>query len=197
MKRSRSVRLMLIGAAAFTVAGCQDDKIEAHTFKDKEACVRQSQGDISEFSAEDCEKAFAEAEREHLRTAPRYDEASLCSSEHGGTCEFVEPTSGGGGGFFMPFMAGYLLGDMMDRNKGGRSHYRAQPLYKTSSGSFATAAGTSVGKRLSGTTSLRPAAFNRAPSVKAPMTKATIASRGGFGASRTAISSSGSRSFGG
>lgn len=196
IKRSSSVKVALMGAAAFSLAACQDDRIEAQSFPNEDACVQASFNPGSDFTAEDCEKTFDLAEKEHERTAPRYAEAKLCEEQHGGECQMVQApaASGGGGGFFMPMMMGYLIGNMMSGNNSHNS-YRAQPLYKTSSGKFATADGKTTMGSLRSTTKISPKSFNAIKTASAkPMTRASVKSSGGFGASRT---SSGKPNFGG
>ena len=206
-KRSSHVHLVLAGAAALGLAACEDDRVDVSTFADQNACVQAAQSGDAGFSAADCEQSYAKALSEHQRTAPRYDEASLCEQQHGGSCEMVTDSSGNS--IFMPVMAGLLIGHAMSnmnrsnvdederRRRGGvyAGPYSARPLYRSSTGSYATASGTTVTKRLGTSAKIAPASF-RASTVKAPMTRATIARSGGFGSSRTAVGS-GSRSFGG
>lgn len=190
-KRSRSVHLALLGAAAFSVAGCRDEAVDALAFPDIASCTAAAGGSESWYSATECETAFAQAEEAHVETAPRYDEMALCEEQHDGACTQVAG-AGGGTSVFIPLMAGYMIGNMMAN---GQRSVASQPLYRTGTGKFATAAGTTLNRNL-GATTLRPAAFRAAPAMTtaAPMTRATVQSTGGFGASRT---SSGSRSFGG
>lgn len=92
----------------------------------------------------------------------------------------------------MPLMMGYMMGNMMS----GRG-YLGRPLYPSASGGLYTASGRSLGALRPGATMrgdpalLRPVQTSRPPQ---PLTRATVASRGGFGAARTF---SGFRSFGG
>src|SRR3546814_781309 len=93
------------------------------------------------YSESACETAIAAATREHLQSAPRYATLADCEAEFG-TCESAAaaasdtpPTQTPGpdqqtaqssmGSFFMPLMAGYMMGQMM----GGRGAM-AQPLYR-------------------------------------------------------------------
>jgi uncharacterized protein YgiB involved in biofilm formation len=191
-KRSSHVHLVLAGAAVLGLAACEDDRVDVSTFADQNACVEAAQSASAGFTAGDCEQGYAKALSEHERTGPRYTEKALCEEQHGGSCEMV--TNSSGGPSFMPFFLGYMMGS----NSSSSSHagpYSARPLYRNSSGSYATASGTTVTKRLGTSAKIAPAGF-RAPTIKAPMTRATVARSGGFGASRTAVGS-GSRSFGG
>ncbi len=189
-KRSRSVHLALLGAAAFGVAGCKDERVEAQAFPDLASCTAAAADAEGWYSPLDCEAAFAQAEAAHAETAPRYDEMALCEEQHDGACTEVAGT--GGGGVFMPLMMGYMMGSMLSN---GRNALAAQPLYRAGSGQYATAGGTTL-DRNTGTATVRPAAFRPAPSTAtaAPMSRATVKATGGFGAARTSV---GSRTLGG
>ncbi|MBP0484839.1 DUF1190 domain-containing protein [Sagittula salina] len=180
-KRSRHVAIAILGAAAFTVAGCREEQVDAAAFPDLKSCLDQAQpGGM--FSTEDCETAFAEAQTLHVEAAPRYDSLAVCEEQHGeGACGTeATATSGGSGSIFMPLLAGYLMGNML----GGRSGLAAaQPLYKNSDGRFTNAARTSTFSSNSGSTKMSTNQFVRPTSTmgKTPMSRATAASRGGFG----------------
>lgn len=190
--RSTTMTALLLGGAAFALSACKEERVEAQVFPDKDACLSAAAEPGSWWTAAECDTSFAEATALHEETAPRYADKALCEEQHDGAC-YVQQSSGGNS-VFLPLMMGYMMGNMMNNNSA--SSYRAQPLYKTSTGSYAAANGTRVSGR-EGATTLRPASFQAATSTKtaAPMTRATVQSRGGFGASRT--SSGGSRSFGG
>ncbi|MCP1167870.1 DUF1190 domain-containing protein [Limimaricola litoreus] len=188
-KRSRHVRLALLGAAAFSLAACREEEVPSAAFPTLDACLEAAAGPGTWVTAESCEEGFGQALEAHVETAPRYDDEALCEAEHGGEC-MVEERPGGGGSVFLPLMAGYLLGNML----GGRGA-RAQPFYGRSGGGFATPGGT-VLNRARGSTTLSPNAFSAGPSTRtaAPMTRSSVARTGGFGAART---NSGVRGFGG
>ena len=114
-KRSRHVALLLAGAAVLTLAGCEDDAVDAQAFPDLNSCIAAAQKDGLWFTEEDCRTQFAAAEQAHLETAPRYESQELCEQQHGqGACG-ADPAAGdpataqqqGGGGFsFMPLLVG-------------------------------------------------------------------------------------------
>ena len=114
-KRSRHVRLALVGATAFTLAACRDEDVPSAAFPTLDACLEAAAGPGTWVTEESCESGFGEALEAHVETAPRYDDQALCEAEHGGEC-LVEERPGGGGSVFLPLMAGYLLGNML----GGR-----------------------------------------------------------------------------
>ncbi|RJL07136.1 DUF1190 domain-containing protein [Paracoccus aestuarii] len=182
-KRSRTVALTLLGAAAFTVAGCREEQVDAQAFPDLASCqAAAAQGGL--FTAAECNQAFAEAETLHVESAPRYDSLEVCEEQHGaGNCGSEAQQAGGSGSIFMPLLAGYLIGSMLGRATGGMA--ASQPMYRNAQGGFTNASGTTnfgsnAGRAQMGAQSFaRPAATAGQP----PMTRANAASRGGFGSS--------------
>lgn len=186
-KRSRSVALFLVGAAAFALAGCVEEKVDASAFPDLESCKNAATAGGA-FSSLECDSAFAAAQQLQVETAPRYDSLEVCEEQHGeGSCSDEAQVTGtsGGGGIFMPLLAGYLIGNMASR--GASAFPAVQPLYKTADGRFTNATGSSTYNSNSGTGTLAASQFSKQPATigKAPMTKATVAARGGFGGAAT------------
>ena len=180
-KRSNRVAIAIIGAAAFTLAGCREEKVDAAAYPDLLSCTDEAnRGGM--FTIQDCETAFAQAEALHVESAPRYDSFEVCEEQHGaGACgSEAAATQGGSGSIFMPLLAGYLIGNMLG-GRGGMS--AAQPLYKTKEGRFTNAAGSSTYSGNRGATKLSTSQFARPATTagKTPMTRATANSRGGFG----------------
>ncbi|AUH35315.1 DUF1190 domain-containing protein [Paracoccus tegillarcae] len=197
-KRSRNVSLAILGAAAFGLAGCKSEETDASAFPDEASCVAAADQGSLFFTAEDCQTAFAQAQQDHLETAPRYESLEVCEAEHGaGNCggDPAAQESGGGGSIFMPLMMGYLLGSALSGSNRG---VMSQPLSRTANGGFATPSGDTRLATNSGTGKVQPAAFNKGPTTmgQPPMTRAQVAQRGGFG--QTAASrGGGTRSVGG
>lgn len=192
-KRSRTVALTILGAASFAVAGCREEQVDAQAFPDLASC-QAAASDGGLFTPDQCQQAFAEAETLHVEAAPRYESLEVCEEQHGaGNCgsESEQVSNGGSGSIFMPLLAGYLIGSMLGRAGGGMS--ASQPMYRNSSGGFTNAAGTSSFSSNSGRGTMGAQQFTRPATTmgQAPMTRATAASRGGFG------SSAGSRGIGG
>jgi uncharacterized protein YgiB involved in biofilm formation len=198
-KRSSYVKLSLMGAAAFSLAACkQEPPVEASIFKDVAECQAAASQPAATVTATDCETSFAEAQKAHEATAPRYAEQSLCEEQHGGSSCYAQPNPNGGGSIFMPLIAGYLIGNMMSggNSLANRSSLSSQPIYQTKDKRYSTAGGTFFSSN-SGKTTVKPAAFTAAkPTVNAaPMTRASVAKTGGFG--RSATATAGRSSFGG
>ena len=179
-KRSRTVALTILGAASFAIAGCREEQVEAQAFPDLASCqAAAAEGGL--FTAAECEQTFAEAEQLHVESAPRYDSLQVCEEQHGeGNCGTeAQQTGGGAGSIFMPLLAGYLIGSML----GGGGLSRSQPMYRTAGGGYTNAAGTSTFSGNTGRAALNSSQFARPAQTmgQAPMTRATAASRGGFG----------------
>lgn len=190
-KRSRVMPAVLLGAAAFALTACQEEEVEASAFPDLAACQQAAASGTVLFSAADCDATFQEALVEYERSAPRYDDQALCEEQHGGECVAQEGGSGGGS-IFMPLMAGYLIGNMLNGNRAA-----TQPLYRDGTGRFATAGGSTVLNGNRGTTRLSPDSFRAAPAAAAPMSRASVNATGGFGSSRTSVAPAGRTSLGG
>ncbi len=192
-KRSRTVALTILGAASFAIAGCREEQVDAQAFPDLASCqAAAASGGL--FTADQCQQAFAEAETLHVEAAPRYDSLQVCEEQHGeGNCgsEADQVQGGGSGSIFMPMLAGYLIGSMLGRAGPGAA--ASQPMYRDARGGFTNAAGTSTFSSNNGRGAMGSQQFTRpaATAGQPPMTKATAASRGGFG------STGGSRGFGG
>lgn len=189
-QRSHRVALCIVGASAFALGGCREEQVEAQAYPDLATCEAAAERD-GLLSQDECAEAMAEAQALHVEAAPRYDSLEVCEAEHGeGACgSEAQVADGGSGSIFMPLLAGYLIGNMM----GGRGLARAQPLYRTPDGRFTNPARTSVLSGNTGRTQVAPAQFTRpaATAGQPPMSRATAASRGGFGRTGT------SRGFGG
>lgn len=176
-KRSRTAPAVAL-AGATALAGCQDDRVEAAVFPSEDRCVAEARAGETWFTEVDCTEAAEAARAEHERSAPRYAEEALCEEQHGAEC--TAEARPGGGSVFLPLVAGYMLGNMA----AGRA---AQPLYRTPGGGYANAAGTArFGSNL-GAARVSPRGFQAAPATAraAPMTRASVARSGGFGAGRT------------
>ncbi|WP_112874440.1 DUF1190 domain-containing protein [Paracoccus endophyticus] len=213
-KRSRHVALMLAGAAVLTLAACEDDQTDAQAFPNLDACLAAAKEGGLWFTADDCRTQFAEAEKTHLETAPRYESRELCEQEHGADACGADPVAQAaadpnapadpnaaaqqqqGGGFsFMPLLVGYMMGSMLSRGGGVFS----QPMIRTPNG-YSTPNGGQTFASNTGAGKVPATTFNRAPATigQQPMTRAQVAQRGGFGAGATArTATGGTRSVGG
>lgn len=192
-KRSRAATALLMGAGAFVLSGCEQPR-DLTFFENPDQC--RSAAEFAEFTSADCDAAFRTALAEHATQAPRYDSLALCEEQHGaGVC--APPHAAGGvpddpeaqtaGVSYMPFIMGYMMGNMM---RSGAAGFAGRPLYRDArTGAMHSSGGDRMafagpGSKVSGSSAqIRPVTAARpAP----PMSRAAVASAGGFGAARTA-----------
>lgn len=191
MKRSRSIRLVLLGSAgAFMLSGC-DDPVDVATkgqlFTDAQACE-------SAYDQKECLDAYKRAETAHVETAPKFANRAECEAEFGvenctpaprQTAVEGDPAqaNAGGGSWFMPAMMGFMMGRMMG---GG---YAAAPIYRDTQNNAYTGRDRTVGRLDS---ARMPPPARAAGSVGVPkfeMARQQNVSRGGFGRSGYSSSS--------
>lgn len=162
MKKSHSIRLVLLGGASVALAACDDGGAlpeSAQFYPTVNECA-------ADHGAKPCEDAKAVADNTQAAEAPRFSQKQQCEQEFGvGNCETRQA---GGGSFFMPMMMGYMMGSMM-----GGSRF-SQPVYRGPGNTAVMPSGgrlLNVGRfdNLGGRAAFRPAA------QVAPV------SRGGFG----------------
>ncbi|SDK32794.1 Uncharacterized conserved protein YgiB, involved in bioifilm formation, UPF0441/DUF1190 family [Ferrimonas sediminum] len=205
MKRSRSIlsprfkkQLTVPTAAAISVSltltGCSPEPMQetAQVYRNVTECIQVNPG-----QEQLCQSVFGEAQALAEETAPRFNSLADCELEFGaeqctGGGDFATDLAGdagtlvdgeqyadnsGGGGWFMPMMYGYMLGNMLS---GSRNKYRTAPVYSSKNarsplnGKLVTGAGDVVGR--SGDRVVRTSPNNFTPK------KATnVTQRGGFG----------------
>ncbi|MGL4544156.1 MAG: DUF1190 family protein [Plesiomonas sp.] len=174
-----------VAVAGLVLAGCGEEaqpQISAEVFKNLSDCINQN----PELAAE-CQSAYQNALAEAAKTAPKYNSAADCNAEFGAGQCIQSP----GTNWFMPMMAGYMFGKMMNS---GRPSYSNVPVFTPKNpnnrnyGSWTTADGYSYGKAGSNS---RVVLDNNALKSK-PATTRTI-SRGGFGSTVEAKSNWGSK----
>ncbi|MGS4948280.1 DUF1190 domain-containing protein [Meridianimarinicoccus sp. RP-17] len=129
-----------------------------------------------------------------IERARHLEKHGVCEEQHGVGNFGGEDATGwagvitagtGGGGIFLPLMAGYMMGNMM--SSGAQSGFASCALYPTAGGAVATANGASFA-RTGVITSTAASTFTRPAAITAgqpPMTRATVARTGGFGGSMT------------
>lgn len=115
---------MLSGVLTSTIglSGCStNDTTVADIYLDAEHCIENNP------EQEDaCRASYSEAVAESERTAPKYASQQDCEAEFGSeNCQSVERAEGGS--FFMPLMAGYMLGQLMNGQRRA-----VNPLYSSS-----------------------------------------------------------------
>ena len=199
MRKSRYVTLLLAGAAATALAGCDQNVMtgggeDATLYGDPAACAK-------EMDATECTKAFDVAKEEHVKSAPKFNSQAECEAAGYTQCEIAQVRSADGSsstGMFMPMMMGYMMGRTLGGGMGGgifgggagrgaaapaggtaspasapaAAATRARPVYSDRNGYLYANGGSAVGRVAPGTTSLGSSGVAM-----------RTTSRGGFGAS--------------
>lgn len=180
MRKCFSPKPLAVGIATVFVAACSDNRQDAQVYLNAEDCV----GDNPEF-AEQCLTAYQRALAEAERTGPKFNSERDCEYDFGDNqCRRVETQSGS---FFMPFMAGYMLSNLMSP----RGYYY-QPMYTSYSRyspvryRWIASDGFDYGDYRKRKFRVKDSSFKPKPTVTKTM------SRGGFGSSVRAKSSWGS-----
>lgn len=177
MKRSRTLRLVLIGSTPLMLAGCEPSR-PGYLYRDPASCIL-----AGVFDRPTCQHEFELAQAAHLQSAPRYRWRGDCEADFGlGRCESAPYRTG----LYMPQMAGYLLGREPAREEpsgsgtgaagGGtaRRTFVSQPLYRSRDDAqgFRSADNLRVGTR-EGLT------YVDADATRSPAPR--VVGRGGFG----------------
>ncbi|QTF10916.1 DUF1190 family protein [Brenneria izadpanahii] len=199
----RLAPIALAVSSVFMLAGCEQADETVSLYQNADDCSRANPS-----MSEQCTTAYNNALKEAEKTAPKYATREDCVAEFGeAQCtQAPAPAQAGmaaesqqSGSFWMPLMAGYMMGRMM-----GGGGYAQQPLFTSKSpaspanGQFVDASGKNYGSATTGRTINVP----KTALAPKPATTTTI-TRGGFGetvAKQTAMqrSSAGtSRSMGG
>ncbi|WP_044179864.1 DUF1190 family protein [Phytobacter massiliensis] len=196
-------------SAVFMLAGCEQNDETVKMYQNADDCAAANPGKSAE-----CKATYDNALKEAERTAPKYASREDCVAEFGeGQCQQAPAQAGmapenqaqaqqSGGSFWMPLMAGYMMGRLM----GGGAGYAQQPLFSSRNpaspayGQYTDASGKSYGAAQSG----RSATVSKTAMAPKPATTSTI-TRGGFGESvakqtsmqRSATGGTSTRSMGG
>lgn len=127
MKRSRKIRLALLGVAplAFTACNSQEDL----TYENLDECLKDTKVDASA-----CSTSYREAMQQHLARSPRFNDPNSCQSQYGNCTSYQS----GGNTFWLPMMAGFLAGRWSSNyGSSGRPYvdrygdWAPRPLYRT------------------------------------------------------------------
>ncbi len=183
-KQWRSYRMAPVAlavSAVFVLAGCEKADENVSLYQNTDDCARANPS-----MSEQCTVAYNNALKEAEKTAPKYANREDCVAEFGEQQCTKAPAQAGmaaesqqSGSFWMPLMAGYMMGRMMG---GGFSQ---QPLFTSRSpaspanGKFVDASGRNYGPATGGGRTMTVPKTALAPK---PATTNTI-TRGGFGES--------------
>ncbi|MFT2090433.1 DUF1190 family protein [Paraglaciecola sp. 2405UD69-4] len=181
MRKGFCVKPLALGIAAIFLSSCGEQQ-KATVYTDVDDCTN-----ANPEAAEQCEAAYQQAMQEAERTGPKYNTQSDCEAEFGyNQCNYVQNSSGS---FFMPFMAGYMLSNLLSP----RGYY-SQPMFTSYSryspyrNRWMGADGRDFGDYRRRTMNVNESVFKPKPTVNKTI------KRGGFGSSVRAKSSWGSSS---
>ncbi|GAA0352444.1 DUF1190 family protein [Bowmanella denitrificans] len=184
MRKGFAPKPLAVGVATVLLSACGGNRQDADVYTSANDCIEKN----PEF-AEQCTAAYQQALEEAARTAPKYNNATDCEYDFGQQqCHQVES---GGGSFFVPFMAGYMLSNLMSPRG-----YHSQPLFTSYSPyspyryRWTTADGWDYGYYKDRRLKVDKDAFKPKPAVNRTI------KRGGFGSTVRAKSSWGSSSKG-
>jgi len=177
--------ILLASVAALALTACDDKSDLASQFvRDEAQCASQSNPGA-------CRQALMDAREAHARTAPAFASLEACEQKFGlENCQpaTAKPTEAqlaaagtppqqvqqaSGGSFFMPLLAGYMMGRMAG---GG---YAAQPLYRDTDNRAYT--GTKPMGRFDSASMPPPRPATQSANAAAP----SSVQRGGFGRTGT------------
>jgi uncharacterized protein YgiB involved in biofilm formation len=171
-------------SAVFMLAGCEKTDETVSMYQNADDCSSANPGKSAE-----CTASYNNALKEAERTAPKYASRADCVAEFGeGQCQQAPAQAGmapenqaqaqSSGSFWMPLMAGYMMGRMMS---GG---FQQQPLFSSKNpaspayGQYTDASGKGYGAAQPGRTMNVP----KTAMAPKPATTSTV-TRGGFGES--------------
>lgn len=126
LKRSRVLHVSsLMATASFSLAACGSPQRAApepelaQVYTSLDEC--RAANDITDA---ECDAAQAQAQKTAAETAPRYATQSECEGQWGPSQ--CQPNNSGGGSFFTPLLAGFVVGQMLNGGgyRGGGAMYR-------------------------------------------------------------------------
>ncbi|WP_279025657.1 DUF1190 family protein [Gibbsiella quercinecans] len=178
----RMAPVALAVSAVFMLAGCEKADETVSLYQNADDCSRSNPS-----MSEQCTTAYNNALKEAEKTAPKYATREDCVAEFGEAQCTQAPAQAGmaaesqsSGSFWMPLMAGYMMGRMM-----GGAGFAQQPLFTSknpaspTNGKFVDATGKNYGPATAGGRTMTVPKTAMAPK---PAVTNTI-TRGGFGES--------------
>ncbi|MEM5581451.1 MULTISPECIES: DUF1190 domain-containing protein [unclassified Roseibium] len=185
MKRSKSIKLVVMATTTVTLAGCADEPdLEGRVYKTEAECIADDY-----VPDEVCAAALQAGKATHETSGPRYKTITLCSEQHGNAC--LQETSSAGP-YYTPspsgyFLAGTLAGAVASQVIGNN----VRPVYSSrGQKGFYTSGGYYVGNYGGSSWRTYNDAVKTPPKPAKVQTRTSVASRGGFG-SRSSFSSRG------
>lgn len=184
----KPIALSVLIAFGVTACGGRDDTEQLTIYSDVQDCISNNPN-----MAAECRVVYDSAVKEAIETAPKYASIEECTADFGlENCQSVsqaassienpaaaetQQAASGGGGFFMPLLAGYMMGKMMSGMSANNMAHK--PVYspKDATGrptNFYDSTGKSYGAAQSGRTV-------SVPKNEIKSKAAGTVQRGGFG----------------
>lgn len=190
MKRSRALKLSLLGTAPLALVAC-GSKDRDLTYESVQDCIEEGR-----VAPQACSTAFNESFKVHYRQAPRFYSEGSCLTEYGNCLRYQE----NGTSFWIPAMAGFLAGRYV--HSYGSTHrpyivthgdYGYRPLYRTHDdwnrgtwSSWGSGSSGSSGSLTSRTYGSGRSSWGSGSSGGSGRISTSSVSRGGFGGSSSA-----------
>ena len=176
MKHSVAISLAILGSGIALTSCSEEKQVDAAAYARPEQCVADGR-----YAKEDCEADYRTAVADFEKSAPAFKDLKDCEKEFDGQCQPAPANHPAGGGNFIPFMQGYLMGSHMASTPVAVA---PQALYRSRSASaLVNGEGTPVSRSMG---SFR-LSTNRS-AFAAPAPARTAISRGGFGSRSFSIS---------
>ena len=171
-KRTTAITLAILGALAMSSCAPEEPKT-ASTYTDIGQCISDGNDKGT------CEKALASAKADAEKNAPKFASAAECSAQ------FSNCTQSASGGWFMPALMGYMVGNMMSNGSRG---YAPAPVYYDRD-RRATTVTPIAGGGYARNSAPQSYSSKVAARSAASSSRATTSSRGGFGGRSAGASS--------
>ncbi|MBK8801384.1 MAG: DUF1190 domain-containing protein [Fibrobacteres bacterium] len=194
MKRSRVLKLSLLGTAPLALVAC-GSKDRDLTYESVQDCIEEGRA-----TPKTCSTAFNESFKVHYKQAPRFYSEGSCLTEYGNCLRYQE----NGSNFWIPVMSGFLAGRYVHSYGSTRrpyvvtnGDYGYRPLYRShddwNRGTWSTwGSGTGGSGSLttrtygSGRSSWGSSSSSSGSSGSSGRISTSSVSRGGFGGSSSA-----------
>lgn len=156
----KPIALSLFVALSVSACGGSDDTEQLTIYSDVQDCISNNPNLVAE-----CNAVYEGAIKEAIETAPKYASIEECTADFGAeNCQAVPPATDpslasaqqqSSGSFFMPLLAGFMMGKMMSGMNGNNMAHK--PVYspKDATGrptNFYDSSGKSYGAAQSGKT---------------------------------------------
>ncbi|MBC8130359.1 MAG: DUF1190 domain-containing protein [Rhizobiaceae bacterium] len=159
-----------IAASGLVLSACGEEPPAEIVYNSAAQCIEAG------VDTEICNAEYQQALQQHVQNAPKFNAVAVCEAEYGeGRCmEAGTQSASGTGGFFVPFMTGYLVSSAISN----LTNYAAYRNYRRDTGYNSAPIYTSRGGQ---TFRSDPPAIGQAPQQRPYNVNTRTVSRQGFG----------------